>query len=103
MHLKWKTCIYYKGTIIDEPAVIAYDEYNDKSIVFSDEFIKKCLDSTNIYSRLINYEKIDLKLFNGTLSNTSYKTRDMFTCHPLLNYMIIFLVLLKYIQWQDLY
>ena len=70
-----------------------YDEYNDKSIVFSDEFIKKCLDSTNIYSRLINYEKIDLQLFNGNLSNTSYKTRDMFTCHPLLNYMIKYAVI----------
>lgn len=29
--------IYYKGTIIDEPAVIAYDEYNDKVVAIGRE------------------------------------------------------------------
>lgn len=29
--------IYYKGTIIDEPAVIAYDEYNDNIVAIGNE------------------------------------------------------------------
>lgn len=63
-----------------------YDRQN--FIPYKDDFIKLCLDSKNIFKHLIKWYKIDLKLINPNLVNIIYSTTEMYTSHPLLNYMI---------------
>lgn len=76
----------FANTFDFEAAFNVYDTSN--YVLFSDAFIKLCLDSKNIFSYLIKWHKADLNLMNPHLGGCEYSTNEMYTCHPFLNYMI---------------
>lgn len=76
----------FANTFDFEAAFNVYDTSN--YVLFSDAFIKLCLDSKNIFSYLIKWHKADLNLMNPHLGGCEYSTNEMYTCHSFLNYMI---------------
>lgn len=88
----------FANTFDFEAAFNVYDTSN--YVLFSDAFIKLCLDSKNIFNYLIKWHKVDLKLMNPHLGNHDYSTNEMYTCHAFLNYMIKYAIANAY-EYHD--
>ena len=59
-------------------------------MLFSDEFIKLCLESNNIFHYLIKKHIVSLEKINPNVRPLNYTVDELYICHPLLNYMIRF-------------